>query len=60
MIPDFDYAGDLTPFQDRLDAAGVDFDVSMLCGATKSQIEGVVNRLLAVHAEVRESGVMAG
>lgn len=44
-----DYTGGMKPYQDKLDAAGVDFDISIYAGATQPEIERAVRFLIAQH-----------
>ena len=43
----YDYDGDFSHWQDKLDAEGIDFNVSNLAGATYNEIESTVNYYLS-------------
>ena len=42
----YDYDGDFGSWQKMLDDAGVNADISMMAGATRTQIESTVKRLI--------------
>ena len=46
-----DYSGSLKDFQKQLDEAKINYDVTLLCGCTYSEIRGVVNSLLEQKAK---------
>ena len=48
-----DYDGGMGKYQAELDAAGIDFDITNLCGATKREIEGFVSNLISVSERYR-------
>jgi len=52
-----DYEGDLSIYQKQLDEAGIDFDITNMAGARKSEIEGYVGALIA--AKTRKMDISA-
>lgn len=47
-----DYVGSMDTYQKRLDMAGINYDITLLAGATQSEVEGFVNGLIYARKEV--------